>query len=109
MHNLFSTSLHSKCFYMYFDNNTTDHMMNDPHVYRKSYSSLVSDMCVIQAPNSYSFDRKQIAMAKTDCEVILAGDCGSSSKEVLVTIKPASNQDRTAERVSSASCHFYSA
>jgi len=37
-------------------------------------------------------------MAKTDCEVILAGDCGSSSKEVLVTIKPASNQDRTAER-----------
>ena len=40
-------------------------------------------------------------MPQTDCEVILAGDCRSSNKQLLVTIKPASNQGKTAERVSS--------
>ena len=37
-------------------------------------------------------------MPQTDCEVILAGDCRSSNKQLLVTIKPASNQGKTAER-----------
>ena len=61
-------------------------------------------MCVIQAPRSFTFGRQEVTMPQTDCEVILAGDCRSSHKQLLVTIKPASNQGKTAERVSVNAC-----
>ena len=60
-----------------------------------------ADVCIIQAPRSFTFGKQEVTMPQTDCEVILAGDCRSSNKQLLVTIKPASNQGKTAERVSS--------
>ena len=44
-------------------------------------------MCVYEKPKIYSFDKKELLLPLTDCELILAGDCESQRKQLLVSAK----------------------
>ena len=47
----------------------------------------ISDVCVYEKPKIYSFDKKELLLPQTDCELILAGDCESQQKQLLVSAK----------------------
>ena len=44
-------------------------------------------MCVYEKPKIYSFDKKELLLPQIDCELILAGDCESQQKQLLVSAK----------------------
>jgi hypothetical protein len=55
------------------------------------------DTCVVENTRVMSMDFKHLIMPKSDCEVVLIGDCARENKQLMVTLKPQVSE-RTVEK-----------
>ena len=66
-------------------------------------TTMSADSCVVGNMRVFSIDNKEIQMPKSDCEVMLMGDCGTKQKNILVSLKPAAPRETRTKKVSAYS------